>query len=356
MPNIPKIIVVFREDENMKAAVELLAKKGYTVFSETSIFQAIATLAERKADVIVLDIDDLELKEMEFFDVVKKINPNLFILISFSLVNRERAIKSLESGADCYMLKPFYINELLTIVRQFLDRIDHKGDILEESIEKQSSLERMALKIAHEINNPLTIISGQLQLLLSETKNSAPNYPVYVTLEEEAQRVTKAVRNLVAYAQLKEPNKAVVDLNDILKDVIYFFKDTRQGKDTQVIEAFDKDLPMIMADKKQIALVCKNIICSSKKAVGSKDVLNISTERDESNVAATFYDIGNGLPFKVIDRIFDPFSVVNGVAGGMGLELCVSHKIIERHGGDLAVKSLENKGAAFRFTLPIEST
>ncbi len=72
MPNIPKIIVVFREDENMKAAVELLAKKGYDVFSETSIFQAIATLAERKADVIVLDIDDLELREMEFFDVVKK--------------------------------------------------------------------------------------------------------------------------------------------------------------------------------------------------------------------------------------------------------------------------------------------
>ena len=356
MPNIPKILVVFREDENMKASVELLAKKGYAVFSETSIFQAVATLAERKADVIVLDIDDLELKEMEFFEVVKKINPNLFILISFSFVNREKAIKSLESGADCYILKPFYINELLATVRQFLDRIVHKGDILEEAIEKQSSLERMALQIAHEINNPLTIISGQLQLLLSETKSSAPNYPVYVTLEEETQRVAKAVRSLVAYAQLKEPKKAFVNLNDILKDVIYFFKDTRQGKDTQIIEAFDTDLPMIMADKKQLTIVCKNIICSSKKAVGSKDVLNISTERDDRGVTATFYDTGKGVPFKVIDRIFDPFSMVNWAEGGMGLGLCVSYKIIKKHGGDLAVKSLENKGAAFRFTLPIEST
>jgi signal transduction histidine kinase len=355
MSNTPKIIVIFREDENMKAAVDLLAKKGYAVFSETSIFQAIATLAERKADVIVLDIDDLELKEMEFFTVVKKINPKLFILISFSLVNREKAIKFLESGADCYILKPFYINELLAIVRQFLDRIDHKGDILEASIEKQSSLERMALQIAHEINNPLTIISGQLQLLLSGMKSSAPNYPVYVTLEEETQRVAKAVRSLVAYAQLKEPKKAFVNLNDILKDVIHFFKDTRQGKDTQIIEAFDKDLPMIMADKKQLTIVCKNIICNSKKAVGSKDVLNISTERDDRSVTATFYDKGKGIPFKVIDRIIDPFSVVNGAEGRMGLGLCVSYKIIKKHGGDLAVKSLENKGAAFRFTLPIES-
>jgi K+-sensing histidine kinase KdpD len=112
---------------------------------------------------------------------------------------------------------------------------------------------------------------------------------------------------------------------------------------------------MIMADKKQIALVCKNIICSSKKAAGSKDVLNISTERNDRSVTATFYDTGNGIPFKVIDRIFDPFSVVNVAEGGMGLGLCVSPKIIKRHGGDLAVKSLENKGAAFRFTLPIES-
>ncbi len=97
-------------------------------------------------------------------------------------------------------------------------------------------------------------------------------------------------------------------------------------------------------------------ICSSKKAVGSKDVLNISTERDESNVTATFYDTGKEIPFKVIDRIFDPYSVVNGAEGGMGLGLCVSYNIIKKHGGDLAVKSLANKGAAFRFTLPIEST
>ncbi len=355
MAHTPKIVVVFREDENMKAAVELLTKKGCAVISETNIFQALATLAERKADVIILDIDELELKEMEFFDVVKKINPNLFILISFSSVNREKAIKFLESGADCYILKPFYINELLTIVRQFLDRINYKGDVLEESFGKQSFLERMALQIAHEINNPLTIISGQLQLLLSETKSSAPNYPVYVTLEEETQRVAKAVRNLVAYAQLKEPNKAFVNLNDILKEVIHFFKDTRQGKDTKIIETFDKDLPMIMADKKQLTIVCKNIICSSKKAVGSKDVLNISTEKAGRSVTATFYDTGKEIPFKVINRIFDPFLMVNGAEGRMGLGLCVSYKIIKRHGGDLAVKSLENKGAAFRFTLPIEN-
>jgi signal transduction histidine kinase len=353
MSNTPKILIVSREDENMKAAMKLLAMKDYDVLSETSIFQAIATLAGKKADVIVLDIDDLELKEMEFFNVVKKINPNLFILISFSFVNREKAIKSLESGADCYILKPFYINELLAIVSKFLDRINLKEDISKESIEKQSSIERMALRVAHEINNPLTTISGQLQLLLSEVKSSAPNYPVYITLEEETQRIAEAVRNLVTYAQLKEPNRTFVNLNDILKDVVYLFKETKQAKDTQIMEAFDKELPMIMADKEQITLVCKNIICNSKKSVGNNGVLKISTEKDGHNVIATFNDSGKGIPSNIVDRVFDPFLVVDEAEGGMGLGLCVSYNIIKRHGGNLSVKSEEHKGTVFRFTLPV---
>lgn len=346
-------MVVSGKDDNMKAAVEILAKKGYDVFSETSVFQAIATFAERKADVIILDIDDLELKEMEFFDVVKKINPNLFTLISFSFVNREKAIKSLESGADCYILKPFYINELLTILSKFLDRINLKEDTSRESIEKQSSVERMALRVAHEINNPLTTISGQLQLLLSEVGNSTPNYSVYVTLEEETQRIAEAVRNLVTYAQLKEPNKTFVNLNDILKDVIDIFRDTKQENGIQIMEAFDKDLPMIMADKEQIALVCKNIICNSKKAVGNNGVLMISTQRDGNNVIATFYDSGKGIPSNIVDKIFEPFTVVDEAEEGMGLGLCVSHNIIKRHGGNLSVKSKEHKGTVFSFTLPV---
>ena len=103
-----KILAIFREDENLRSAVTLLEKKGFDVVSETSVFQAIVTITKNKIDAIILDIDDLELKEMEFLDVAKKINPDLFILISFSNSNREKAVKSIELGADCYILKPFY--------------------------------------------------------------------------------------------------------------------------------------------------------------------------------------------------------------------------------------------------------
>ncbi len=79
----PKILAIYREDENTNAAAKLLEDKGYKVFYETSVFQAISTVTEKSVDTIILDIDNLELKEIEFIDVVRRINPNLFILISF---------------------------------------------------------------------------------------------------------------------------------------------------------------------------------------------------------------------------------------------------------------------------------
>ena len=340
-----KILAVFREDENMRAAVKLLENKGYDVFSETSVFQAIATVTVSKVDAIILDIDDLDLKEMEFLNVVKKINPNLFILISFSNSNREKAIKYLERGADCYILKPFYISELYAIIRK------------QKSSEAHKSIEHLALRIAQEINNPLTTISGQLQLRLSQMEKSNPDYHIYETLEEETQRIAETVRDLVAFAQPREPDKKVVNLNDILEEVICSFKETWQERDVQIVESLDKDLPMIMADKEQITLVCRNIIDNSRRAINGRGGLKIATKKGTNNsVNVAFYDSGRGIPPDVIDRIFDPFFVVNDEERGMGLGLCVSHDIIKRHGGSLTVKNQEEKGTVFQIALPIETT
>lgn len=351
-----KILAIFREDENLRAAIKLLENKGFDVVSETSVFQAIVTITKSRVDAIILDIDDLELKEMEFFDVAKKINPNLFILISFSNSNREKAVKSIERGADCYILKPFYINELFAIIRKSVYRVSHNGSVLNEASKTHKSIEPLALRIAHEINNPLTTISGQLQLRLSEMESSDLNYHVFATLEEETQRIAETVRDLVTYAQLGDPDKEVVNLNDILKDIIYAFKDTEQEKEIRIVEAFDENLPVIMADKKQIDLACKNIIDNSRKAINGKGGLKIATEKGrDNNITATFYDSGRGIPQDVIERIFDPFFVVNDEKRGMGLGLCVSNDIIKRHGGALRVKSQVGKGTIFQFDLPIES-
>ena len=349
-----KVLAIYREDENMNAAVKLLEDKGYNIFYETSVFQAISTATEKRVDTIILDIDNLELKEIEFVDVVRKINPNLFILISFSNANREKAFTYIERGADCYILKPFYIKELFAIVRRFSDKTGSNGSDLKETNKTRKSIEHLALRTAHEINNPLTSIYGQLQLRLSQTESGSSDYQVFAAFEEETRRIADTVRDLITYAQLKDPEKRVVDLNDILKDVIFSFKNTGRGNGVQVVESFDENLPMINADREQIALVCKNIIDNSRRAINGKGGLEIATKKGADNcVNATFYDSGRGIPSDLIKSIFDPFFVVNEEERGMGLGLCVSNDIIKRHGGALTVRSQLDKGTTFQFALPI---
>jgi len=349
-----KILAIYREDENMNASVKLLEDKGYDVFSETCIFQAISTATEKRVDTIILDIDNLELKDIEFIDVVRKINANLFILISFSNSNREKAFKYIERGADCYILKPFYIKELFAIVRRFSDKISRNGSVLKEPNKTHKSIEHLALRIAHEINNPLTSIYGQLQLRLSQIESDSSDFQVFSTFEEETRRIADTVRDLVTYSQLKDPEKKAVDLNGILKGIISSFKNKALEGNVQVVESFEEDLPMIMADKEQITLVCKNIINNTRRVINGKGGLKIATKKGADNfVNATFYDSGRGIPSDVIKSIFDPFFVVNEEERGMGLGLCVSNDIIKRHGGALTVRSQLDKGTIFQFALPI---
>ncbi len=351
-----KVLAIYKEDENMNAAVTLLENKGFDVISETSVFQAIATATENRVDIIILDIDNLELKEIEFIDVVRKFNPNLFIIISFSNQNREKAFKFVERGADCYVLKPFYIKELFAIICNFSNRTSSGEKVTTKLHETHKSIEQLALRIAHEINNPLTTITGHMQLRLSQLESDTPDFELFTILEEETQRICETARDLSIFAQLKNPDTQFVDLNDILKSIVSWYKYTLQEEGIQVVEYFDEDLPMVMVDREQITIVCKNIINNSRRAISGKGDLVISTRRGSDNfIKTTFYDNGRGIPSDVIKSIFDPFFVINEEERGMGLGLCVSNEIIKRHGGALTVESQIDKGSTFQFTLPIDT-
>jgi len=109
-----------------------------------------------------------------------------------------------------------------------------------------------------------------------------------------------------------------------------------------------------MADKEQVSLACRNIIDDSRGAVNGKGSLAIVTKRGTNgNINVTFCDSGRGIPSEKIDRVFDPFFVVNDEERGMGLGLCVSHDIIKRHGGELTVENQTEKGTVFQIALPI---
>lgn len=363
----PTILAVYENDTNMKMAVDLLSKEGYTVFSESNLFCAVAMIVEKKIEMIILDVDDIGNKEMQFIDAVREINPGVRILVSFSIGNRDKAAKALEQGASSYLLKPLSLSELHCAVqrwaqleRGFTPRPDYsKGS--EEPLhpfeqESQQPLERLATRIAHEINNPLTTISGRLQMLIADARDKSQDCRVYAVMEEEAQRIADLVKNLLTFAQPMDSEQTPVDLNNLLKEALAPLTKDELNAGIIVTQNLQPDLPKINANNKQLKLSCKNIINNAKRSMRGKGKLEVVTKAQNSNsVQVSFKDTGPGISPNILGRVFDPFYAVNNGGEETDLGLCVSYRIIKNHGGTLSVDSEKGKGSTFTITLPVNN-
>ncbi len=361
----PTILAVYENDTNMKMAVDLLSKEGYTVFSEHNLFSAVAMIVEKKIEMIILDVDDIGNKEMQFIDAVREINPGVRILVSFSIGNRDKAAKALEQGASSYLLKPLSLSELHCIVqKEFRVRSSEFGVIPQSEIrtpqsasgELQQPLERLATRIAHEINNPLTTISGRLQMLIADARDKSQDCRVYAVMEEEAQRIADLVKNLLTFAQPMDSEQTPVDLNSLLKEVLTPLTKDELNAGIIVTQNLQPDLPKINANNKQLKLSCKNIINNAKRSMRGKGKLEVVTKAQNSNsVQVSFKDTGPGISSNILGRVFDPFYAVNNGGEETDLGLCVSYRIIKNHGGTLSVDSEKGKGSTFTITLPVNN-
>lgn len=342
----------------MKMAVNLLSKEGYTIFSESNLFRAISMIAEKKIDLVILDIDDIGNKEMQFIDAAREIKPGIRILVSFSIGNREKATKALEQGASSYILKPLSLSELHCIVQREFKVIPQSEIRTPQSASGglQQPLERLATRIAHEINNPLTTISGHLQMLIADAGEKNQNFRVYAIMEEEAQRIADLVKNLLTFAQPMDSDQTPVDLNSLLKEVLTPLTKDELNAGIIVTQNLQPDLPKINANSKQLKLSCKNIVNNSKRSMRGKGKLEVVTKAQNSNlVQISFKDTGPGIPSNIIGRIFDPFYAINNGGEETDLSLCVSYRIIKNHGGALSVESEKGKGTTFTITLPVNN-
>jgi signal transduction histidine kinase/CheY-like chemotaxis protein len=237
---------------------------------------------------------------------------------------------------------------------------DETRDIYHQLLqaEKMAALGQTISGVAHELNNPLaTILSWAERLSQKSTLDDSVRRGLE-TIFSESERAARIVRTLLTFARKRQTTRAMVDVNQILRETLALRSYEQHISNVTVVEALAAGLPKVFADGHQLQQVLLNLIINAEQAMLSArgcGVLVVRTWHDaaDESVVLEINDDGPGIPDEVQPKIFDPFFTTKDVGKGTGLGLTVAYAIIQEHGGRIRLESRHGAGASFFVELPV---
>jgi PAS domain S-box-containing protein len=222
--------------------------------------------------------------------------------------------------------------------------------------EKLNALGGLLAGVAHELNNPLSVVVGQ-SLLLRDAATDPKTQRGAERIANAADRCSRIVKTFLAMARQNTPSYTEANLNDIVESALGITEYALRSADIEVRRNLADDLPPVWGDSDQLTQVVMNLLINAEQAmaekIGKRSLeITTSTEDDGKRVRLSVRDSGPGIAPEIRTRIFEPFFTTKGVGVGTGVGLSVSHAIVDAHQGTIGVESTLGKGATFVITLP----
>jgi signal transduction histidine kinase len=384
----------------------------YICEEAASVNGALELLAKTEFSLVISDIILPGLSGVELLRKVIENYPYTAVIMVSGVDQPQRTLDAMRIGAFDYLIKPCDLNVLELTVERALERRtlmlnarQYKRDLearnnelargkaelerLQAQIvhsEKMASLGQLAAGIAHELNNPVGFIYGNMDLLnqtiagltqllncydeaeLTEDIASRAaqikeqiDYPatlddlssIVCDCRDGAQRIRDIVQNLRTFSRLDEAEFTKSDIHEGIDSTIRLLSRYYSSDNITLIRDYG-ELPPIDAFSGQLNQVWMNLLVNAAQAVSGKGgEVRVSTRVEDDSVIIAVEDTGGGIPPEHLNRIFDPFYTTKPVGEGTGLGLSISFGIVERHGGTIKVDTRLNEGTTFTVTLPI---
>lgn len=220
--------------------------------------------------------------------------------------------------------------------------------------EKMAAVGQLAAGIAHEINNPLTVILANAQLLSRDLNDNADALEAVDLISKAGTRALQVVRNLLNFARKEQFDLKPTDINDTINHALEMLHHETLERDAEIIFEPSDALPLIKASQDNLQGVWLNILLNAMDSAGqTKPKIHITTSQIGSEIRIVISDNGVGIPQENLKRIFDPFYTTKGAGRGTGLGLSICHRTIKQHGGHILVDSIKGQGTTFTILLPI---
>jgi PAS domain S-box-containing protein len=242
-------------------------------------------------------------------------------------------------------------------LRRSEERLRDQAQELEQQLMASGRLVavgELTASMAHEFNNPLGIILGFAQGLLSTMDPSEESYRHVQIIAEEAKRCERLVQELLEFGRPKSAEFALTMIDEIINKTVDLINSHAAKNNVEIVTAIADGLPRIYVDAQQLQQVILNLCLNAVDAMPTGGKLTLGAARDSTNrITITVADTGYGIDPETAPKIFQPFFTAKKRRGlGLGLSIC--DKIVRAHGGRITVQSQLGEGTTFAVRLPVD--
>ncbi len=273
---------------------------------------------------------------------------------------RDKAVAVYQGFAEAEMCLPYMLeklektqNKLSSSNKKLRDSIKSLNETQQQLLqsEKLASVGRLAAGVAHELNNPLGGILLFTNILLKKLEKS-PDRDALTKVANEAERCRNIVQGLLDFSRQSKSERRPANLNQIIESTLILLKEQALFQNIRIDLQF-ASLPPVLVDRFQIQQVILNIVLNAAEAMkGHGHIIIKTSTAHEDRVTMSITDDGPGMSAITKERIFDPFYTTKPVGEGTGLGMAIAYGIIQKHQGDIKIKSELKRGSTFTIFLP----
>lgn len=220
--------------------------------------------------------------------------------------------------------------------------------------EKLAALGQLSAGVAHELNNPITAVIANTQLLRRELKPLAVDIESVELIEQAGRRAQKVVRALLDFSRQETQEFQAVDINHSILQAVALVEKQWERASVKLIRELALDLPAIHGNSDHLQSVWINLLVNAQDALNEQPgEVTLRSERQGEFIIVQVQDTGAGIPKEHLNRIFDPFFTTKPPGKGTGLGLATCFRIIDQHRGTIEVESVPEQGTTFTVKIPI---
>ncbi|MBW1695861.1 MAG: PAS domain S-box protein [Deltaproteobacteria bacterium] len=254
---------------------------------------------------------------------------------------------------------------LLVVANDITQRLEAEQQLIQAS--KMATLGEMATGVAHELNQPLSVIKTGSSFCMKKFKQNeeidiATIYNIMLKIDTNADRATKIIQHMRQLARKSDLTLEPIQLNDVLRSASDIFNQQLKLRNIEVLWDIQQDLPIIWGDWGRLEQVVINLVLNARDAIEEKwdgkepanaqRKITIRTREEKDRVVLEVCDTGTGVPEGLVDKIFEPFFTTKEVGKGTGLGLSISYRFVKDCNGDIKVRPNPDGGACFILTFP----